>query len=162
MRNTDIILLIPLLWGISWGFYKGLISQIASLLGMIVAVYFAAKYYNVLAVLINTHIDNKMSRLCLTITAFAVIFIAVVLLIYFLSKQIEKLTKALHIGFVNHIAGALFGLFKWAFILSIFIALMNRFSHEINHPLINFQSTWLYSHVAMIAPAIIPALLGKM
>ena len=156
MRNTDIILLIPLVWGAARGFYKGLISQLASLVGLVIAVYFAIKYYDALGILINTHIENKLSRTCLSVATFVIIFAAVILLVYFLSKQVEKLTKALHIGFLNHIAGGLFGLLKWAFIVSVVILLINKFGHEFHHTFVDFHDTWIYNHIQMIANDIMP------
>jgi len=153
MRNTDIILLIFLLWGTCWGFYKGLISQLTSLVGIFLSFYVSVKYYTPFANLINKHIDSKMSRMYISIVAFVLLFLAMIVLIYFLSKQVEKLTKALHIGSLNHIAGGLFGLIKWAFILSFIIFLINKFGEEIDHPLVDFHNTWLYNHLEMIASA---------
>lgn len=160
MRNTDIILLIPLLWGTFRGLYKGLISQVMSLIGLFIAVYFSIKYYTSLALIINTHIENKLSRTYISIAAFVILFVLLLILIHYLSKQLEKLTKALHIGSLNHLTGGIFGLIKWAFILSVFIALINKFGQEFNCTLINFHNTWIYSHIKMIAPKIMPGLLG--
>lgn len=155
MRNTDIILLIPLLWGLCWGFYKGLISQFASLVGVFIALYVSIKYYTPLAHLITTHLENNTSKTYVSITAFAILFILMFILIHFLSKQIEKLTKALHIGSLNHIAGGLFGLIKWAFILSVIILLINKCSREFNYTLVDFHDTWIYNHIRMILLALL-------
>src|ERR1700743_181547 len=113
MQKTDIILLIPLLWGIFWGIYKGIISQLTSMVGIVLAVYVAAKYYNALATLINAHVDEETTQHYATIASFVIIFVVVILLIFFISKQIEKLTKALNISFINHAIGGVFGLVKW-------------------------------------------------
>jgi uncharacterized membrane protein required for colicin V production len=121
MQTTDIILLIFLLWGACWGFYKGLISQLSSLVGIFIAFYVSVKYCTPFANLINNHIDSKMSRM--------------------------------YIGSLNHIAGGLFGLIKWAFILSFTLFLIAKFGEEIGHSLINFHDTWLYNHIEMIASA---------
>jgi len=153
MQTTDIVLLVFLLWGACWGFYKGLISQLSSLVGIFIAFYVSVKYYTPFANLINNHIDSKMSRMYISIVAFVILFIGMMLLIFFLSKQLEKLTKALHIGSLNHVAGGLFGLIKWAFIVSFVLFLLNKFGEEIDHPLVNFHDTWLYNHLKMIASA---------
>jgi membrane protein required for colicin V production len=161
MRNTDIILLVLLLWGTCWGFYKGLISQLASLVGIVLAFYVSIKYYEPVASILTNHIDSKTSRTYISIAAFVLLFVLLLVLIYFLSKLIEKLTKALQIGSLNHLAGGLFGLIKWAFILSFIILLINKFGQEIDHTLVNFHDTWIYNHVAMIAPDVLPGLLDK-
>lgn len=158
MRNTDIILLIPLLWGTCRGFYKGLISQITSLVGIVVVLYFSAKYYTTVANLINTHIESKLSQTYISIAAFIILFVAIFILIFLLSKQLEKIIKAIHMGFINKLAGGLFGLLKWIFIEGVIILLINRFGQEVNHPLVNFHATWLYNHIEMIASFIMPEL----
>ncbi len=158
MITTDIILLVPLLWGTCWGLYKGLISQLASLVGIVVVFYFSIKYYTPVANLINSHIDNKLSQTYISIIAFIILFVLLFTAIYFISKQIEKLIKVLQMGFLNHLAGGVFGFVKWALILSFIIALINKSGEEINHPLVDFHNTWLYNHLQMIAPAILPAL----
>lgn len=158
MRNTDIILLALLLWGTFRGFYKGLISQLTSLVGIFLAFYVSVKYYTPFANLINSHIESKMSQLYISIAAFVILFLLMIVLIYFLSKQIEKLTKALHIGSLNHLAGGIFGLIKWAFILSFIILLINKFGEEIGHPLVDFHNTWIYNHIKLVALEIMPKL----
>ena len=153
MQTTDIVLLVFLLWGAVWGFYKGLISQLSSLVGIFIAFYVSVKYYTPFANLINNYIDSKMSRMYISITAFVILFLLMIVIIYLLSKQLEKLTKAMHIGSLNHLAGGLFGLIKWAFILSFTLLLITKFGEEIDHTLINFHNTWLYNHLEMIASA---------
>ena len=159
MRNTDIILLIPLVWGAFWGGYKGLISQIASLIGTIIIFYFSIKYYNPVAHILNAHIHNKLSQTYISIASFIILFLLLFMLVYLTSKQIEKLIKSLHMGFINHFAGVLFGLIKWAFIMSIVLCLINKFGQEINHTLIDFHNTWISNHIEMIAPGIMPGVL---
>lgn len=153
MQTTDIVLLVFLIWGAGWGFYKGLISQLSSLVGIFIAFYVSVKYYTPFANLINNHIDSKMSKMYVAITAFVILFLLMIVIIYLLSKQLEKLTKALHIGPLNHLAGGIFGLIKWAFILSFTLLLIAKFGEEIGHSLINFHDTWLYNHIEIIASA---------
>jgi membrane protein required for colicin V production len=155
MQTTDIILLIPLLWGLFWGFYKGVISQLTALIGICIALYVSIKYYAPLAHLITPHLESNVSKTYVSIAAFAILFIGMLVLIFFLSKQVEKLTKALHIGSLNHIAGGLFGLIKWAFILSVVISLISKCNQEFNYTLINFHNTWVYNHIKMILPALL-------
>jgi membrane protein required for colicin V production len=162
MQKTDIILLIPLLWGTCWGLYKGIISQLTSLVGIVIAVYFSIKYYNPLATLINAHLEDETLKHYIAIAAFLIIFIGLLLLIFFISRQIEKLTKALNISFINHIIGGIFGLIKWAFLLSVILSAIHVFSQELNHTFIDFHDTWIYNHIYMIAPKIMPELLNKL
>lgn len=162
MRKTDIILLLPLLWGIYWGVYKGIISQLTSFAGIIIAAYVSIKYYSYIAAFINAHVDEDTSQHYVSIATFVVVFILVLLIIFLISKQIEKLTKALNIGYLNHIAGGIFGLVKWAFLVSIILVLLNLFSQETNEKYIDFHNTWVYNHLVEIAPRIMPNVFNKL
>jgi len=162
MGKTDIILLIPLLWGIYWGVYKGIISQLTSFAGIIIAAYVSIKYYSYIATFINAHVDEDTSQHYVSIATFVVVFIAVMLIIFLISKQIEKLTKALNIGFLNHIAGGIFGLVKWAVIVSILLILLNLFSQETNEKYIDFHNTWVYNHLLELAPKLMPNVFNKL
>jgi len=161
MQNSDIILLIPLAWGLGWGLYKGLISQVTSLIGIVIVIYVSCKYYGAVANLLNAHIESRLSETYISIASFVILFVLLFLLIYFVSKQIEKLIKALQMGFLNHLAGGLFGLIKWALIVSVLIALINKFGEEIHVTLIDFHDTWIYNHLEMIAPKVMPNLLRR-
>ena len=44
MSKIDIILIIPLLWGAFMGFRKGLVLELASLVGLILGIYGAIKF----------------------------------------------------------------------------------------------------------------------
>jgi membrane protein required for colicin V production len=162
MAKTDIILLIPLLWGIYWGVYKGIISQLTSFAGIIIAAYVSIKYYSYIATFINAHVDEDTSQHYVAIGTFVVVFIAVLLIIFLISKQIEKLTKVLNIGFLNHIAGGIFGLVKWAVIVSIVLILLNLFSQETNEKYIDFHNTWAYNHLLELAPKLMPNVFNKL
>lgn len=162
MRKTDIILLLPLLWGTYWGVYKGIISQLTSFAGIIIAAYISIKYYSYIATFINAHVDEDTSQHYVSIATFVVVFIIVLLIIFLISKQIEKLTKALNMGYINHIAGGIFGLFKWAFLVSVVLILLNLFSQDTNEKFIDFHNTWVYNHMIKIAPKVMPNVFNKL
>jgi membrane protein required for colicin V production len=160
MRNTDIIIIVPLIWGTYRGIYRGLISEITSLVATIVVFYFSIKYYAVLATYINEHIHSKLPRTYISVAAFVLLFLLMYIVLYAISNKIEKLTQTLHISFLNHAAGGLFGLLKWAFMLSMIISLMDTFGPKFFFT-IDFHHTWLYDHIRMIAPTLMPGVLKK-
>jgi hypothetical protein len=81
--------------------------------------------------------------------------------VYALSIKLEKMTEALHISLVNHLAGGLFGFVKWAFMVSMVISLLAMFGDKADFTFIKFNHTWTYNHLQMIAPQLMPSLLGK-
>lgn len=161
MQKTDIILLVPLILGAVWGYYRGIISQLTSFAGIVVAIYCAVKYSGAVAALINKHVDDEKGQHYISIAAFILVLVAVLLLIFFISRQVEKLTKALNIGFINHIAGGIFGFAKWAFIISAILILLNLVNQELGSTLIDFHHTWIYNHIAAIIPRLMPDIYKK-
>ncbi len=90
MGYLDIILCIPLIWGLYTGFTKGVIIQMASLLALILGVYGAIVFSNLTQGILtsNFQIDNKY----IPIISFATTFIAIVIAVHFLGKVLEKTT----------------------------------------------------------------------
>lgn len=161
MRNTDIILLIPLVWGTYRGFYKGIISEITSLVAIILVFYISLKFYSQFGQLVNSFIHSKLSPAYISVAAFVILFLVLLAVVYGLSMKIEKATEALHISLINHIAGGVFGFIKWALMVSIVISLINTFGNKLDFSIIKFNHTWIYNHIEMLAPNILPGLVSK-
>lgn len=161
MRNTDILLIVPLVWGTYRGFYKGLIREITSLVAMVIVFYVSLKLYAQLATFISSHIHTKLSPTYMSIAAFTILFLVLYVIVYAISIKIEKMTEALHISLINHLAGGLFGLAKWALMVSIVISLLTMFGNKADFTLIKFNHTWTYNHLQLLAPNLMPSLLGK-
>lgn len=124
----DIILLVPLLFGFVRGLFKGLISELSSIVsligGLILAFYFTEPVYNFLA--------ERMGREGVEIRAFSfvIIFVIVVIAINLLSKTITKLLDMIALGVLNHILGGAFGLAKWLLIILVAIYFLKELQAE--------------------------------
>lgn len=86
---------------------------------------------------------------------------------YAIAKLIERLAKAVSLGFVNKLAGGIFGMLKFGLILSILIFVLNAIEKSILIiPTETKQKSLLYEPVGKIAPIVIPGLrnskLGEM
>ena len=109
MNYIDIFLIVPLIWGAFKGYKKGLIIEVVSLaalgLGIWGGIYFSDYAVN----LIVDKVDDKY----ITITAFMLTFLVIVLVVYFLGKLLEKIIDIVQLKFINKLAGACFGLLKF-------------------------------------------------
>ncbi len=157
MNYLDIALGLPLLWGIFHGFTKGLIISVASLLALILGVYAAIHFSPFFGVYINNwfHPDPRH----LKVLSFALTFILVVILVKLIGWGLDRLIKAVAMGFLNRFLGVLFNGLKWAFILSVLISIMD--SSERMKNLIDEQvkdESVLYRPLARIAPLVFPYL----
>lgn len=157
MSWLDIVLVVPMFWGLYKGLTNGFIMEIARLVALIAGVYLAVRFAQELSEYLYTNTD--FSNEFLPIIAFAIIFIGVIILVHLFAKAIEKLAKAIALGWANKAAGALFGVFRMTFILSIVIMMFTRLEllNDFNRGE-TAKNSFLYEPVSNVAPFIIPIL----
>ena len=157
MNWVDIALAIPMVWGLYKGFTSGFIMEVARIVALIAGVYLAVRFAQELSEYLykNTDFTNEF----LPIISFAIIFIGVVVLVHFFAKAIEKLAKAVALGWANKAAGAAFGMFRFTFLLSILILMLGRFEllDKFNRGE-TAKGSFLYEPVTQLAPFILPIL----
>jgi membrane protein required for colicin V production len=157
MNWLDIALAVPLSWGLYKGFTSGIIMEVARILALIAGVYLAVRFAQELSEHLykNSDITNEF----LPVISFAAIFIGVVLLVHLFAKAIEKLAKAVALGWANKAVGAAFGFFRIAFVLSIVIMMLSRFEllREFDKGDIA-EKSFLYEPITRLAPFILPIL----
>lgn len=128
MSIIDVIIILPIIWGIYKGFTKGLIKEVATLLALVIGVYGAMSLYGYTSGLIETQIQT--SQKYLPIIAFALTFIAIVIGIHLLAKLLDKLVKAVALGIPNRIAGAVFGGIKFFLIIAAILVIIDKIDYE--------------------------------
>ncbi|MBI4947508.1 MAG: CvpA family protein [Bacteroidetes bacterium] len=164
MNYIDIVLCVPILWGLYQGMSKGLIIEAASIVALGLAVWGAIKFSDFFAKYIQEH--ASLNTKYLPMISFAMIFLVTLVLVYAIAKFLERLVKAVSLGFLNKLAGGIFGMLKFGLILSIVIFILNAIEKNIQLiPAEAKQKSLLYEPVGKIAPLIIPGLkeskLGK-
>lgn len=157
MNYIDIVICIPLVWGLYKGFSKGLILEAASFVAFASAVYCALHFSDFVAEKIKEWFDWNSSYL--EIVGFAVTFLGVVILVYATAKLVQKLAEGMALGVINKIGGAAFGSLKYALVMSVAIFVISAV--EKSYPEIIFEKkekSLLYKPVGMVAPFLIPGL----
>jgi len=155
MSPVDIIILIPLLWGLYKGFVKGAIIELASIVALIGGVYVAVRFCDYMSdKLKNT---TNLNQEYIPLLAFSILFIVTVAAVYLVAKLAERFAKAVALGAVNKIAGAGLGAFKFAFALSFIVFILNAidangtfFTKDTK------QKSVLLEPISQIAPFVIP------
>lgn len=157
MNTVDIVIGIILLVAAVNGYMKGLFVEVTTLVGLILGVYGAIHFSYFLGDFLKSSVtwDESMIQLVSFAGTFAVILVVLVLL----GKAMTKVAETLALGFLNKLGGAVFGLFKYALILSIVLLVYD----EINASLRfvekeKTESSILYEPVKNLAPAIFPKL----
>lgn len=156
MNYLDIILCIPLVWGLYKGFTKGLIIQVASLLALALGIYGAVMFSTLTQELLssNFQIDNKY----VPITAFAITFIGIVIGVHFLGKMIERMINMIALGIFNKLLGAVFGLLKMALLLSALVFVFEVVDQQLALvPKKIKKESVLYGPMSELIPTIAPS-----
>lgn len=110
----DIVLIVPLLFGLYKGFTKGLILSLATLLGLVLGVYGGVHFSDYAAEQLKAHFELDVPLL-----AFAVTFLVIIFAVYLLGKLLSKFINFLALGIFNKIAGGLFGGLKVLVIMAV-------------------------------------------
>ena len=155
MSYLDIILCIPLIWGLYKGFTKGLVIQVASLLALVLGVYGAVLFSGLTQELLeaNFQIDNKY----LPLIAFVATFVAIVVAVHFLGKVLEKTIDMIALGLFNKIFGAVFGFLKAALILSVLVFVLELIDAQLSViPQKEKNKSILYGPMGELIPTIAP------
>ncbi len=151
----DAFLIIPLAWGFIRGLFKGLIMALGSFFGLVIGVLLAQLYApDFAATLIKWfEFSSKVSY----VISYFIVFVVVSLFFVILSKLLEKVVKLISLGWVNKLFGSIFGLLKYALILSVLINLGEKLDGKIN--IISDQKkeeSMLYYPLQKMIPTLLP------
>lgn len=157
MNYIDVILCIPIVWGLYKGFTKGLIVEAATFIAFGLGVWGGIRFSDLVAAQLKEKLNWDSPYL--PVVSFAVTFLMIVILIYFIAKLVQRMVEGMALGAANKIGGAIFGALKFALVMSVVIFMIDAL--EESYPMISFKTkeeSLLYKPVGKIAPALIPSL----
>ena len=117
MNTIDIIIVVILLFGTINGFIKGLFIEVTSLVGLVLGVYGAIHFSHFLGNFLKDSMSWDESMI--QVVSFAGTFLIILIALVLLGKALTKIAETIALGFFNKLVGAIFGLLKYALILSI-------------------------------------------
>lgn len=156
MNLLDIIIALPLLWGAYRGFKRGLIFEIFMIVGMIIGLYIAFKFSNLLNGWVSKIVPADSA--VIPYLSFIIVFAAILLIMIFLAKLLEKILSITSLNIFNQIAGAVLGIAKFALIVSVVLWLLKSLEPHWNF--INDttkKESLLYAPVLKTATFLTPA-----
>ena len=151
MNYLDIIIVIALSYGFIKGFSKGIIKELTTLLALIIGIYTAINFSLYLEDMVSDIF--RVSKKFLPITTFFILFFVSFLLVRVLGGFLDKLTKALALGIISKLLGAVFGFLKVLLIFSFLIFIVK------DYKLINlkkFDNAVLLKPIENVSIQIIP------
>lgn len=157
MNYLDIIIIIPLAYGLVQGLRKGLVKEIAGILAIVLGIYLA-RYWSLPVSQTLVEITGWALNLCMPL-AYAVVFIVVSLSISTLSYMLSKIIGAIMLGWLNRILGGIFGVVKMLLLLSVilnFVAILDQFMPVKDKPVV--QDSLFYAPVENVMGTVLPLL----
>ncbi len=158
MGVLDIILAALLLFGLVRGFMKGLFVEVASLVALVAGVYGAIHFSNFAAGFLEGRFD--WSEKTINITAFAITFVVIILVISLAGKALTKIADFATLGILNKLLGGVFGALKIGLILSVLLIVFDKMNKTI--PFVDkadLEESVLYEPVKSLAPMIFPSII---
>ncbi|MDD5289136.1 MAG: CvpA family protein [Dehalococcoidales bacterium] len=125
MNWLDVVIIIYLLISVVLGLTQGLIRSLLSIIGLIVGIVLAANFYKQLAEVL-TFISNPDIA---GIAAFVIILLVVMGIAALIAVVLRSIIKAIMLGWVDRLGGAVFGLVLGALSVSALLAVIVKFTN---------------------------------
>jgi membrane protein required for colicin V production len=119
----DIIIIIALIIPVLAGLKIGLIKAALSLAGLIVGVVLASNFYQQLGGALGFIADEKIAN----IVGFIIILLVVMVIANVVAALIKYTAKAILLGWVDRLGGAVFGLFMGGLFMGAILATIVKF-----------------------------------
>lgn len=128
MNFLDILIVLPVIYGIWVGFKKGLVIELCTFLALFLGLYGGIHFSDFVSGLIMESFDSDNKYI--PVISFTLIFLLIGAMVYFAGKLIEKAVKVVQLSLVNKLIGALFGGLKFAFLLGGLIMLLESYDEK--------------------------------
>ena len=127
MSYLDLFFGLVLAWGAYSGFSKGLIKELASILGVIIGVFLAKNYYPYLDIKLKLIFESEAGFI--SILSAILIFLLTIMVFKIIAKFLTKFLKIIALGLLNRIIGSVFGIFKTVLLLCILVFIFSNINN---------------------------------
>lgn len=125
----DILIALPLLYGLIVGIRRGLVTEFLAI-AAVVAAFVGARLWGPMAVpwvlKAGTAVHLNMPQQVAVVIAYAGIFALIAIVLNLVGKWLTKFFETIHIGWVNHLLGAIFGVLKWGIIVLVLVFIVGQ------------------------------------
>lgn len=128
MTWIDILILLPLLIGLVRGLMRGLVVELTAIVGIVLG-FVGAKVWGANFTLWLMRQFAWPEAVC-AVVAYSLIFLAIALFLNIAARLISRLFKAISLGWLNRLLGALFGVAKWAIVVLLLVLCVHRLDDQ--------------------------------
>jgi membrane protein required for colicin V production len=124
MNWLDIVILIVFIAAAFGGMMSGLIKSLFSLIGLILGVVLAGRFYAPLAENLGFISNENVAH----IAAFIIIFVVVMIIAALLGVIITRVVSIMLLGWLNRLLGGVFGVLMAAIFIGAILAILAKFA----------------------------------
>ena len=124
MNWLDVLLLLPLFFGLVRGLMRGFISEIIAFVVVILGVIGARQWAPPFSAFLFRSFAWPQN-VC-DIVAYVLLFLAVAVVLSILAKILHRFIHAIHLGWLNRLAGGIFGFAKYGILVLIAVIVMDK------------------------------------
>jgi membrane protein required for colicin V production len=158
MNVLDILLVIILVAAAINGFVKGFFVELASIASLILGIWAAVVFSGLVQHWLSKYLN--WSSDAVRLVSFILIFVFVVVVVHLIATLTEKFVRAIALSIFSRLAGAVFGVLKTAFVLSILMIIIVKIENLTTTiiPGKMKAESKLYGPIENMAPNILPFL----
>lgn len=151
MNWLDIVIIIFLAITTITGLSKGLIKTIIPLLGVIVAVVLAGRFYGSVGDWLSHGLHSTSQA---NIVGFAIIFVAVVLASLIIASLLSKFLSLLLLGWIDKLGGAALGFVIGGFVVGALLTIITKYNFPGMEGIVQNSSlaSFFVAHFNMVLP----------
>ncbi len=151
MAPVDIIILILITLGAYEGYKKGLLLSIVGLIGFVLAIALGVYFMDPVSKYLAQHMDDL--TFAFPIMAFLIVFFLTLILVGTAGWFMKKMMDLVLLGGLDSIAGAVLGIVKSAFFISLFMWLSLQF--DLKMPREWRRQSEFLQYIEPLAPSVI-------
>lgn len=158
MNFLDFLILIPILFFAYRGFVNGLVKEVLSIVGIVLAVFLTFKFMDLLSELLRPLFSED--DIYVPIVSATVLFIGTLLIVHFIAHIIQKALEAINLQLLNRFFGTTFGALKSSIVISAALLLLAGFDlpdddvreESLTYPYIIYVAPFAYDSIAGLKP----------
>lgn len=158
MNILDFLILLPIAYFGYRGFRNGIIREVLSIAGILLAVFLTFHYMDETSSYIQPFFEANAAYV--PFVAALLIFIGTLIIVNIIARLAQKVLQTFHLNIINRIAGLAFGALKCGIIISALLLVFAGFNipaeqtrqESLSYPHVIYLAPWAYDTVAAIYP----------
>lgn len=147
MNILDLLIVIPLFYFSYRGFVNGIIKEVLSIVGVMLAVFLTFEYMEPMSALVRPFFNESDS--VIPFVSGAILFIGTVAAVQLVAYLSKKFLEAINLNFVNRLSGMAFGFLKSGILVSAVLLLLAGFNLPSDE---TRENSMTYSTIIYLAP----------